>query len=385
MMGLSGLLAACSDDPAIVVPPPAPVTVTVTSAVAPAFVAFRDGDDSAAWQAATKKSPTSYELVANGPYEVTVVCETVPGAVVQTWQAARTPKDPIELKAVCDPVPADHKITGHMVQAGHVQLGDSLRASATAGWDFELSLPSGTYDLVAASADRFAVRRGVAVTGDAALATPIDITTEGSALSAVAFQITNPLKATKAEAAEALEVSVNLATKATPEPVSLFTGAPQAAKVAPAAALTADDVQTVTLQGSRDNFVRSLTVPYKAGGATDFELPVGVSSVAWSIDRDRVSVIANQTPVFEVFTVSATGTSTDGKTLVHHAIDISSSYVAATGLARPILENDMAGYKPEWRLDTKQPYTAEFVIEHTNTSDQLERESASFPLDAAKP
>src|SRR5262249_57397800 len=107
-----------------------------------------------------------------------------------TWQFAGTPDDTTTLTTPCATPPARHKVTGHVVRAGSVYLADASAHSAVDDWSFELSVPGGTYDLIATTEtdnpeadDRVAVRREVAVTGDLALSDAIDVDHDGMALA----------------------------------------------------------------------------------------------------------------------------------------------------------------------------------------------------------
>ncbi len=106
---------------------------------------------------------TSFKARVTGPYVVAFVCErlSVDGATVPTFtrQHARTLDDPHELQDSCAAAASEHAITGTMVQAGSVHLGASSMSAAGPGWKFTLAAANGSYDLIATTADRIAVRR----------------------------------------------------------------------------------------------------------------------------------------------------------------------------------------------------------------------------------
>ena len=143
---LPSALLACSDDAPKQGPTgPTSTTIHLTSAQAPALVALRDGFDTE-WKAVS--AATSMDLTVTGPYTVAVVCQDADAW--RTWQFARTPDDDKALTAPCGgPPPARHTITGHDARAGSVYLGDSSAQSDTDNWNFSLTAPNGTYDLVA--------------------------------------------------------------------------------------------------------------------------------------------------------------------------------------------------------------------------------------------
>jgi hypothetical protein len=361
---------ACSDDP-VVTPPvnPTPATIHVTSAVAPVLVAFQDGFN-VDWK--TAAASTAVDVTVHGPYTVAVVCQE-PDAW-RTWQFAGTPDDDTTLTTPCATPPARHKVTGHVLRAGSVYLADASAHSTTDDWNFELSVPSGTYDLIATTEiehpqgdDRIAVQRGIAVTGDLALSTAIDVDRDGMALASVALTPDSPLPK---NSHETLQAVVDLQTSFSLAPAQIYDGPAGSALVAPDAALTADDLQTATLEAVKSNspagtvIARGLRATFRFGDATDFTLPSGIVGVAWSIDHGDLSVALPQLPELDVLQVIATGASGDGAKTASLELDITSNYFGATQLARPKLDTSLPGFQPAWQIDVSKAYSRSVASHH---------------------
>ncbi len=341
-------LAGCGDGTTT----PASTTIAITSGVAPALVAFREGVDGA-WQPATMKTPISFEAEVHGPYVVAVVCDQPPvlGATrpVLTSQYARTPDGPHELAADCAAAPSTHLITGHMVQAGFVELGSSVDRSDVADWDFELETVNGSYDLVAASADRVSVRRAVKVEGDLAVTPDVDVG-QGMLMVDVAFTASN------AAPGETLSVGVGLLTQTNPDlPAPLYLGPIATAKAAPDAALLATDVQSVSLRAQSGNATRALRRPFRVGGDTAFALPPAVGDLAWAVESGKLSASWSTLPEADNLGALAFGLPASGRA-ADLQLSVSGKFLAATGITQIALDTDIPGFKPEWKVDFTQRY-----------------------------
>jgi hypothetical protein len=351
---LFGGLSGCGDDGGPPPDPPGPAsTITITSDVALALVAFRDGVDGR-WQPATMKSPTTFEAVVHGPYVVTSVCDNVPGNVLSVWQIARTPDDERAISLQCSSVLVWPAVTGTMVQAGTVQLDRASRASSTASWSFSLSVPPGTYDLLAKTTDRFALRRAIAVSGNTAVTPQIDLTQEGAAFDSVAFTVSN------AAAGEEVVASVHLNKPSPLSPLSLYRGPIATAKVAPDSALDATDVQSASVQATAGAAFRALRRPFRVGGNTAYTLPDPVTGVQWEIARD-LSGGWTSVPPFDSFQIYAFGhAGTKGQS---HQLQLSPRFVAATGATSAAIETEIEGYQPAWRIDFTREYTRQLFVQ----------------------
>ncbi len=349
---LSSWLAGCAD------PDPAagpPVTITVTSDAALALVAFREGVDGA-WQRATMKTPTTFEAVVHGPYVITSVCDNVPGKLVSTSQIARTPDEEHEIAVGCASVLVWPAITGRMIQAGRVQLDRDTEVSATTNWDFSLSVPPGTYDLLAATADRFALRRGIVVSVNTAVTPAIDLAQEGAAFAQVALTVSN------AAPDEVVAASVHLDQPGGRSPLSLYRGPIATAKVAPDAALSATDAQSASIQATAGPALRARRRPFRVGGNTAYTLPDPVAGVQWDVASRDLSVSWTSVPAFDSFSVYASGLS-NGENGQSHRLELSPRFVEATGITDATIDTQIAGYKPEWRIDFAREYSRQVFVQ----------------------
>jgi len=353
---LSNLLAACSDDTPVIDQPSLPI---ITFDQAPALVMFHEGVDGP-WQPATMKSPTFYEIDVSGPYVVTAVCEDPSTGRARTQQVARALGDTTTLTLSCAMAPSEppieHVITGHMVQAGLVQLGSSSDASDVADWDFQLSAPSGSYDLIAASAERLVVRRAVVVDGDLVVTSPIDVAAEGTALVDVAFTAPN------ATADETVAVLVDLATPTTPLPARLYLGPAATAKAARTGELLSADTQRVAVRATHGGALRELRRPFRIDDATEYALPEPLGGVQWAIEHGQLSTTWTTLPPLDRLAMSAR--SSDDAVIATHDLDMSPQFLAETGITHIAIDTDIPGYKPAWRIDVTRPYTRELTATH---------------------
>jgi hypothetical protein len=339
-----------------------PVTITITADKAPALVAVRDGLDGT-WQPATMKSPTTFEAVVHGPYMITVVCEDIAAGDFTTLQVARTPDDEGDDTFQCDfSFPAAHEITGRMVQAGRIQIGEGIDTSATGNWDFNAGTRAGTYDLMARDNNRIVLRRGVTVAGPVALTPPIDIVQEGTVLANTAFTVTNAM------ANETVVASVHLDKAAPSTPFGIYLGPIGTAKAVPESLLTSTDKQSASLQGTVGNELRALRRPFRVGGDTAFTLPAPLGGVQWE-QAANLSVSWTTMPELTSFGVSAFAATANPVRVQSHRLNMTPSFMAATGITRATIDTDIAGYKPEWRINFTREYTRDLFVQRVANSE----------------
>jgi hypothetical protein len=356
---MSNFAAGCDDGES----EPGPITIAITADKAPALVAFRDGLDGE-WQAAAMKTPTTFEAEVHGPYVITIACEDLAIGNFMTRQVARTPDDEHSVTVKCDSTPpTTHAITGHMMQAGRVQLGGESDASTTADWDFSIDVSNGTYDLMARTDDRIVLRRAIKVTGDVALTPAIDATQEGTALADVAFTVTN------AAPAEVLTAVVDLDQPEPMLPFDVYRGPIAAAKVVPESALTTTDTQRATIQAVAGNQLRELRRSFRVGGKTAYTLPAPLAGLKWEQTGDTLAVSWTSAPEFDSFTVTMDGASADGTKLQSYALELSPSFAAASGATRATVDTAIAGYKPEWKIDRARQYSRGLVVERSSNGE----------------
>lgn len=337
----------------------APVTVTITSPVAPALVAFRDGFD-ADWQPATPTSNSTFEVVVHGPYIVAVVCTgTGSDGVSRTSTAhtAQTPDDPRQITG-CVATPPTHKVTGHMVQAGAIQLGEAGARSTVADWNFEIAVPDGTFDLVATTDQAVMFRRGVAVKGDLAIAPAIDVASGGTALVPVAFSAPN------AAPDETLSVSVGLLGPTDPAlPARVYLGPLATARAVPSAGLLATDTQSASVRAAKGGTaLRALRRPFRVGNDTAFVLPPPLG-VTWSTDGGLLAVGWSVLPDHDVLSVFAAGTAVGGRMQVDYEVAMSARFLTATAITKFAIDTDIPGFQKAWTIDLAAGYSRDATVQ----------------------
>jgi hypothetical protein len=357
---VSSLLIGCTDAPS-----PAPVTIQIGAGHDLVFAAFRDGVD-ASWQSATSVSPASYQAAVHGPYLVTVVCAT--GNRRNTIELGRTLDDPHDLGTLCQPAasaPGAHKVTGQMAQAGQVAFAQQLTSGTSSHWNFQFSVPDGSYDLLASTADALVVRRAVAVNADTAVP-DVDAAAQGMPLASAAFSVANAAQ----DKTEQLEASVVLATGAA-GPIELYRGPIDQAKIAPQSVLMTADHQTVEIRATANTTAgaamiaaeRALRHPFRAGGETAFALPTSLGTVQWDTKSDLTATWASQAGLGSLI-ASGDGTSSDGQSLASCQVDLSESFLAGTAATSATCATNLPGYKPEFKIDFTRAYTRQVVFQH---------------------
>jgi hypothetical protein len=357
----SSLLVACDDGGGGMTPDAGPTTIQLTAGGATALVAFRDGVG-AAWQPATMKSPTSYEIQVHGPYVVAVACDY--NGVSDVSQIGRTLDESHDLGTRCPRSSGSRKVTGHMAQAGQMVFGKHFERSTDPDWEFQFFVDDGAYDLLAMTADRIAVQRKVAVNGDLVVSPTVDVTQQGMALANVAFSAAN------AAAGEALRASVRLGTADSAQ-AEIYGGPIATAKVAPEAVLAATDSQTVSLQATKvtasTTTGRAMRRPFRVGGDLSYTLPAPISAPQWAVESSQLVVTWTSRPDADYLIAFASGTSADGQLFTSNSLDLSAAFLAATKLTRATFATDVPGYKPAWLVDLTHAYTRELDFQNVTS------------------
>lgn len=346
-----------------------PTSITISTVRAPEAIAYRDGIDGS-WQALTPTTTGSYKLDVTGPYMVSVVCSAGNGSMISTRQIARTPEDGTELDLECAGLPqVTSGVTGKMVQPGAVSVGDVYASSATPDWDIDLALPAGTFDLLGITSDRIMIKRDLAVSGTLDLGT-LDVAQQGVALVPVA------LSASNAAAGETVEAEVLVST-----PRSDFgwvhVGSPSTAKVAPTSFLTGDLRQSVALTASQGDNTRLLRRELRTGEPTAFALPDALGPVQFASAGGKLVATPSTLPDHDKIILSVTGSQADNN-VREQAIELSQSFMAATGATSITVDTALPGYQPAWRLDLAREYLRELQV--VRERDGLHAESATTKL-----
>jgi len=320
-----------------------------TADVPTSLVAYREGL-TGDWQPATMKSPTSFEIEVDGPYNVVAVCEDSSFGVTVV-ELGQLP-DEGEAAIACGTLgAASHAITGHMVQAGRVVAGSGQASSTTADWDFSLANDDGTYDVVAATADAIAVRRNVVLAGDQVLAQAIDVAAEGLP------QVSIPASVTNADAGESVNARVTLRPKTNTVSAIVFSGAPANARIVIPTALLATDRQRATITAKQGNFQRSLSRIVTAGADTSFTLPPRLDNPQWTVDNGELQLRLGSLPPGNQYIVDAFASSADFSKSFFYSISMSDRFATQSALTHVTLDTNIPGFKPEWLIDFNAEYS----------------------------
>jgi hypothetical protein len=287
-----------------------------------------------------------------------------PGGTFHIWdtfETGRTLADPHAFTECAAPA-AGHAVTGHMVQAGAVVMGDQFASSATANWDFKLNVASGTYDLIATTSDRLEIKRGIVVAGDVQVTPAVDVATQGVALTTAAFTVTNTA------AGESLRAAVFLETGTNSLPANLYNNAPATAKVAPEAALVAGDVQTVSLRAfsttAQGTLLRAFRRPFRVGGNASYTLPAAIGNPQWSVSATQAELAWTALPVQGTITELLSGVAPGGAVPAAYSLELTPNFVAATAPTKAVIDTDIPGYQAAWRVDTGESYDRQMSVQH---------------------
>lgn len=362
--------AACNDS--FPVPPdtkPTPSKVTVAATANPAQIAlFRDGPG-ADWKAMDKGGDGSFTATVTGPYEVAVVCNTNAGGTWVTWEHADVPNakhpETTNVTPPCNDV-TTHKLTGKLTDAATVSVGTGVDQPVAAGGTFSFDVVDGTYDIVVHTATSVSVAKDPVVVGGA----------DKDAGTVVLNPAVNLIPQTftakiDTDDQELASVKVLLATPNSPQASVIFSAdggtsgdksiADINAMVLPAAGVPKDFTQQVTYAGvlpdpvdDTQTLERSTNRDFTVGDTGTILLPSGYGSVVWFADPAGMSFIGDSDPP-DLVSETLTGKTTDGKVAVN-TIEVTAEYQAETSLTRIILETDLTGYQPTWKVDTNQEY-----------------------------
>lgn len=347
------------DAPQVDAAPPdaAPPVIHITADGPALLVKVKDGNGP--WlDPSPTPSPSGtvgFDAVVTGPYSVILVCNDAFGSL-DIRQVFQTPDDDRVVSFNCtNTLPPGHQVTGHMVQAGAIQMADTFdRSLATPDWDFTLfDVPDGAQDLIATSADKIAVRRGVAISGDTAIAAAVDVDQEGTALVPQAFTVANP------RPGETFTAAVGFLNASNPHiPARVYLGAADGAKVVPDSALLPGDTQSVSVRansttgGGLKSIVRSLRRPFQLGGDAAFPVPDAPKNLGWTGAGGGFGARWQALSGLDRNDFTVTGFN-DGKV---QNVAATGNWLAATGATAIAIDVTVPGFLPEWKFDFTQPY-----------------------------
>jgi hypothetical protein len=176
-----------------------------------------------------------------------------------------------------------------------------------------------------------------------------------------AFSVTNAMPAETLRAAAFLEVPSNSLT------ATLYSGPPDAVKILPEAGLLNTDRQTVSLRASsataNGTALRAFRRPFRVGGNTSYTLPPPLGNPQWTVAGMQAAVSWTQLPVIGNLSEMITGMAPGGTKPAMYDLELTQSFVAATSPTQAIIDTNISGYQPAWRVDLTLGYTRQLFIQ----------------------
>lgn len=339
------------------------VGVTVATGSPAALLAVRNSDEPA-WRQVEVNGEREVEVMVHGAYEVVMVCAGATAAdPVTVTRFARTVDDGERLEQHCGG--SEASVHGTLRQPGQVALANSAMAMNRSDWGFALPVRTGTFDLMLlrgapGALEALGFRRGVQVSGDLDLGA-IDLTAE----TLTPLVEVHP-KAENLLAGERGMVRTWINTGSTGASIStgpLTPGAGLSTRVAPAAALTAADRQSVAITVSAPEAgkpaqvrSRSAAVAVKAGEDPVVLLPEPMGPAAFAVSDLQASATWTDLPdgARVTFTRGASAPAANRR----HVVVMSPSFLEETKATSAHLDfTSVPGFKAEWQLDAKAAQT----------------------------
>jgi hypothetical protein len=376
-----------SGDAAIDASGPATKIAIALSGMAPALIAYRDGVNGA-WQTPAATS-TGYEMTVHGPYVMSYTCER-PNDNVATHQVARTPEDDArDLFAGCNftPGPTVHVI-GQMVQPGSVAVGGTPQRSTAANWSFDIAVEPSTYDVIASTADRIEIRRGLAIAGATSLTPAFDLEANGTDLVVTPFTVTGAASDDRLSQATALATARGFAML----PDDSF-GDLAMQRAVPRTSLVDGEFHKLLISafafsptaGSPDA-TRRVRRRWNQGQSTAFALPPRLGPVSYADSNGTLVATWSTVPDFYGVQGLVESHAANGTKVHKISVEASKRFIDATA-ANLRFEVDIPGFKSQWRLDYTKEYTREIttLTSRGETMDDRDEVVASQTVNAGQP
>jgi hypothetical protein len=238
---------------------------------------------------------------------------------------------------------------------------------------FDVQVPDGTYDVIARTSplddtgDQVAIRRNLVVVGNTMVTPDIDVAAEGTATVLVSPTVTNRMSG------DELGMSDLLTTPTASNDVDSTNVV--AVHVVPDAELGPHDTQSIVIEALTETepvfSERAIRRRYTADTSVVFDLPPALT-VQYSTAGGQSIVTWTTLPPFdglgfEIFQqdVNSAGLSTA------HDVQLSASYVAATGVTSAAFDTDLPGVDPAWRAELSVPWSQESQATRTDGGDVI--------------
>ncbi len=305
------------------------------------LILYREGADGPWLAPPPPLKPGEYEVLVSGPYTVLVVCPNGDDSAY-TALTSQTLEDDHMVWTGCLYQEAPHLLSGSMVTPGRVAVGDSS-ASSTSGtnWPFSLTTFDGSFELVASSADRIAIRRNLVMSGDRTIPA-VNLDVEGTALLPTPVTVTNALPD------DTLTAQTYVTTRNT---FAILGNRPLPAKLVPPGLLLQNERQDTSFRANRmdgnayvTRYLRRMPTGFGAQPPVTFSELVSGLSIGPDANGDLRMSWSTSHSDFTYFT----GVDFLGNYFDHLA---TASYVEAMGSHSITLDTQLPGYLDSWRLD----------------------------------
>jgi hypothetical protein len=378
--------AESSVDAAIDASGPATEIAIALSGMAPALIAYRDGVNGA-WQTPAATS-TGYEMTVHGPYVMSYTCER-PNDTVATRQVAGAPDDARDLFAGCNftPGPTVHVI-GQMVQPGSVAVGGTSRLSTAANWSFDIAVEPSTYDVIASTADRIEIRRGVAIAGATSLTPAFDLEANGTDLVVTPFTVTGAASDDRLSQLTALATARGFAILPDPSfgDLAMQRAVPRTSLVDVEFHKLLISAVAFPPTGGSPDATRRVRRRWNQGQSTAFALPPRLGPVSYADSNG--TLVATWSTVPDFYSVQGLVESHAANGTKFHTISVEASkrFIDATA-ANIRFDVDIPGFKSQWHVDYTKEYTREITTftSRGTTTDDRDEVAASQTVNAGQP
>jgi hypothetical protein len=319
-------------------PPVQPTQIALDVFPTPQFIAYRDGQG--AWQTPTADSMGRYALTVRVDYQAVVVCANATSSYAELLEATAGDGDQFVFcnGGVDSMPPTTVAMTGHMVQPGQVFLGDGA-SSTTGPWDFTVNVPTGMHDLIATSTtNSIVIRRNQNITAAGALS-PIDTTSEGSAMTAVPLTINGA-------GSDMLLTGYDLFLG---HDGAFWSGSSSTVYVPPASLLTSNDFKIVFVEAYTQTSARFGEVQFN-GTQTTFDLPAALTGVVFGPAKASFGTLST----YDTFTLDL------AQSGVEQEILATKGWVDATQATSLAFDAAPPDFNSAWNINTGAAYDARF-------------------------
>jgi hypothetical protein len=355
-------LVACGDDGGgMTMQPDAPMTLRYPISFevrgdVPLLVAVRDSDG--VWTPVAANASNMYMVETTSRHAIAMVCGSPTGYSTTVELRTRFDDDPF---LFCfngaDTAPATFAVTGQMMQAGEVHMGD-IAKSTVAPWNFALDVVAGTYDLIAFGDSAVLLRRSIAVAA-AATVPAIDLAQDGANYKTTVVLLGNAMPD---------ETIVTVATTFTGNSIADYIRSGSTVYELPAGLInSATDFQFSEIRAVTETTHRSS--PVETGGAAPMiNLMPRLTGIAFTDSGASWSELPDSTAEIRVFATSGNNYSTMTATGAFIAGDTEIS-----------VELDIPGFDDAWRVvgATQKRFSAsddEFAETSVSTAPPTARE-----------